>query len=194
MIDDVTFEKLGPKLRGFLATRVSNPADAEDLVQEILMKLHRHSHEISDDTRVHAWIWTVARNAVVDYYRQRRIKTVDVAGLDFEDPRKGDGFPAETEVLAWLAPMVDQLPEIYRDAVRMSEIEGVPQAEVAARLSIGISGAKSRIQRGRARLREILLRCCEFDHDAEGRIAAYRRVGAECVVGGCNDRRRSEGP
>jgi len=191
-MDEIAFEELAPKLRGFLARRVSNPSDAEDLAQEILLKLHQRAGEVSDTTRLHAWIWTVARNTVIDFYRRRRVATVDVEGLDFADSRDDRAAPdVEAEVLGWLRPMIEQLPEPYRDAVRMSELEGVSQAEVAARLSIGLSGAKSRIQRGRARLREILTRCCEFDRGDDGRIAAYRRVGAECVAGGCEGESRS---
>ena len=193
MMDEIALQELAPKIRGFLATRVSDPSDAEDLAQEILMKLHQRGHEVSDTTRLHAWIWAVARNTVVDFYRRRRPATVDLAAVDIEDARiRFDSSAAEDDVLSWLAPMIAQLPEPYRDAVRMSELEGVPQAEVAARLSIGLSGAKSRIQRGRARLREILMKCCEFERDEEGRIAAYRRVGAECVVGGCAGEAPSE--
>ena len=71
------------------------------------------------------------------------------------------------------APIVEliaQLPDRYRDAVRMSELEGLSQQAVADRLHLSLSGAKSRVQRGRAKLRQILDACCSFEFDRRGNL------------------------
>jgi RNA polymerase sigma-70 factor, ECF subfamily len=178
-----TFIHLLPKLRGFLAKRVANPADIDDLAQEILLRVHQAAGRLSDETRLHAWIWQIARNLVIDSYRRKRIQQVDVQDLDLPaDSRRPD---IEDIVHSWLAPMIAALPQPYRDAVQLSELDGLTQAEVAARLSISLSGAKSRIQRGRAKLREMMTACCQFEFDRDGRIVAYRQLGANCLPANC---------
>lgn len=173
-----------PKVRGFVANRVSNPSDAEDLSQEILLRIHSGVRQLSDETRVHGWVWQIARNAVIDYYRRSNQRGVALDHLDVPAP---DPVTPDLEdlVASWLRPIIDRLPDPYRDALLMSEIDGLSQAEVAERLSISLSGAKSRVQRGRVKLREALTACCQLDFDREGRIVSYQRRGDDCPAGDC---------
>lgn len=99
------------------------------------------------------------------------------------------GEPVETaqlpETLTWesaqdaadeidLKPAVEQmlqsLPEPYREALRLTEYDGLTQAEAAERLGISLSGAKSRVQRAREKLRQMLLECCHLEFDRRGKI------------------------
>jgi RNA polymerase sigma-70 factor, ECF subfamily len=66
--------------------------------------------------------------------------------------------------------MIQSLPEGYRQAVQMAEIEERSQQDVADLLGLSLSGAKSRIQRGRAMLKDVLERCCSFETDGRGRV------------------------
>jgi RNA polymerase sigma-70 factor (ECF subfamily) len=72
--------------------------------------------------------------------------------------------------ITWLDEMIGSLPDGYRQAVRMAEIEEQSQQDVADRLGLSLSGAKSRIQRGRAILKDALQRCCSFELDVRGRV------------------------
>jgi len=173
-----------PKLRGFVAKRVANAADVDDLAQDILLRVHQSAGQLGDETRILGWIWQIARNVVIDHYRSKgRGEMLDVDSLDLVSEQR----PADVEeiVASWLDAMIAALPEPYREAVQMSEMEGLSQAEVASRLSISLSGAKSRIQRGRAKLREVMTACCQFEFDREGRILGYRQVGHDCTAGSC---------
>ncbi len=71
--------------------------------------------------------------------------------------------------------MLDSLPSHYAEALRLAEIEGLTQAEVARRLGLSLPGAKSRIQRGRKMLAETLLTCCHFELDQRGGVMAFER-------------------
>lgn len=83
--------------------------------------------------------------------------------------------------------MVRDLPDDYRRAIELTELGGMTQAAAAERLGLSVPGAKSRVQRGRARLREMLLRCCEIETDRRGRVVAFEaRVGGGCAP--CDDR------
>ena len=182
-LSEAALASLLPKLRGFLAKRVSNAADVEDLAQDILLRVHQGAGQLSDETRIHGWIWQIARNAVIDHYRRGNIRQVDIQDLDL--PSNDEQPDVEEIVESWLAPMIALLPEPYREAVQLSEIEGLSQAEVAARLSISLSGAKSRVQRGRAKLREALMACCQFEFNLDGKIVGYRKIGPDCVPDNC---------
>ena len=173
-----------PKLRGFLGRRVSNEADVEDLAQEILLRVHQGARHLSDETRINSWVWQIARNALIDYYRARNVQSRQME-MPEDLPGDDSGESLDAVVESWLEPTIKALPEPYRDALLLSEIQGLPQAEVAERLSISLSGAKSRVQRGRLKLRDALLTCCRFEFDRHGRIVGYQKLGPDCAAGGC---------
>jgi RNA polymerase sigma-70 factor (ECF subfamily) len=178
-------------LRRFVAGRV--PAqDAEDVAQEVMMRLHQGAASLRDAERAESWVYGIARRAIADHYRARGT-TPAAGGADpaesLADPqaapdrgfgRFAGGHSVHEEVLSWLRPMAEELPEIYREPLLMADFEGLPQREVAQRLGLTLSGAKSRVQRGRALLGEHLARCCEVELDAEGRVADFRRRECDC--------------
>jgi RNA polymerase sigma-70 factor (ECF subfamily) len=90
-------------------------------------------------------------------------------------------------VVGWLPELIDDLPATYRDAVRLHEIEGLSQQAVADRLGLSLSGAKSRVQRGRERLRAELERCCSFELDRRGNVLDYERRAAGACCDVCGD-------
>lgn len=129
-----------PKLRGFLGRRVSNQADVDDLAQEILLRVHQGARHLTDETRINPWIWQIARNALIDYYRARNVQSRQ-AEMPEDLPGDNSGESLDAVVESWLEPTIKTLPEPYREALLLSEIQGLPQAEVAERLSISLSGA-----------------------------------------------------
>lgn len=183
LLNEATLRILIPKLRRFLARRVSDAADVDDLAQEVLLRIYQSANRISEQKRVYAWIWQIARNAVIDHYRRRK-STVDLDSLNL-DLEARESSDIQELVLTWLAPTIEELPEPYREAMRLSEIEGLNQAEVAARLSLSLSGTKSRIQRGRVKLREALTACCRFQFDEAGKIVGFSRIKEECRQAAC---------
>ena len=176
-------------LRNYVARRVPEPADADDVLQEVFVRVHTHLGSLEDESRLVPWLYRIARSAVVDRYRRRdRARPLPE---DLELPaEEGGGSEAEEPDVARaiarsLRGLIAGLPELYREALVLSEFEGLTQREVAARLGLSLTGAKSRIQRGRKLLKKALLECCHFDFDQRGRILeAVPR--AEC----CRNRRR----
>src|SRR5919199_1768719 len=88
-----------------------------------------------------------------------------------------------------IAPMVRGLPDGYRRAIELTDLEGLTQAAAADRLGLSLPGVKSRVQRGRARLRAMLLRCCEIEIDRRGRVIAFETRGGEGCASCAEDRR-----
>lgn len=76
--------------------------------------------------------------------------------------------------------MLVNLPEKYKQAILLTEFHNVTQKELAAKMSISIAGAKSRVQRGRKMLKDMLLSCCYFEFDRLGNVIDYTHKKTEC--------------
>ena len=127
-----------------------------------------------------AWIYQITRNTIIDYYRHRKIDTEDFQEIeDFQGINEG-GIDAATatgtinNTLSCIKPMIHSLPDKYRQAIILTEYEGFTQREMAEKLGLSLSGAKSRVQRAREKLKEMLLECCSFEFDRLGNILDYR--------------------
>lgn len=177
---------LSADLRSFIRRRVRDEHVTDDLLQETFVRIHRYVDNLEETDRMAAWVFQIARNVVVDYYRKTEIASLendDLANLN--DNRQG--VPTGCGNLTWLHELVQSLPEAYRLAVRMAEIEGESQQAVADRLGLSLSGAKSRIQRGRVMLKEILQRCCVFELDARGKVMECTPKPNQQVCSDCGE-------
>jgi RNA polymerase sigma-70 factor (ECF subfamily) len=172
------------RLHAFLARRVESPEVADDLTQDVLVRLLLHKDEAVEHPT--AWLYRVARNVLIDHYRtrgsQRRLYTGDLATpttVLAEDPFAGDPYAARRELAGCLRSLVDQLAEPYRSAVTAVDLDGHTQTEVAQALGLSVSGMKSRVQRGRRQLRQLLTECCRVHTSPTGGISDYE-PGASC--------------
>ena len=171
------------KLGQFIRSRVADPATAEDIRQDVFLKIHRRLGQLADPEKLEGWIYLIARNAIIDHYRTRR-ETVAVSETLPAEPGGDDGSDGGEggELKAAFRRMLQNLPEPYREAMVLTGIEGLTQAALATRLGISLSGAKSRVQRGRARLRQMLEECCAFEFDRRGRVidcTPHAKAGCE---------------
>lgn len=175
--------EFGPPLLGFLARRVPPGVDAEDLVQDVFLRVLRNVGSLRTTDRPEAWLYQIARNALRDSLRARlrRDGRTDTLDVDLPaEPSTAAERAAEAELAPCLTAMVGRLDEPYRTAVTLTSLEGLTQAAAARRVGISVSGMKSRVQRGRERLRRMLVRCCEIDLDVRGTVSdfAAREPGA----------------
>jgi RNA polymerase sigma-70 factor (ECF subfamily) len=170
---------------------VDSEADADDILQEVFLRIHQHAGAVERRERLVSWLFQVTRNAIADYYRGSGRRRELPAGASQDLKRAGqqamgrvediDESPAaRRELASCLAPMIAQLPALYREAVRLVDLEGLPQQEAASRSGITVSGMKSRVQRGRQALKDILHACCRIDLDAGGRVSDYQPRDAGC--------------
>lgn len=182
------WEELASRLRPFIRRRVGEGADVEDVLQDILLRIHRGLPGLHDRERLEPWIYRLARNAIADHLRARvRRRTVALGepldgGEDATAPTgdAGDDREVARALAVVLGGFVERLPEPYREAVRLVDLEGVSHKEAARRLGLSISGAKSRVQRGRAKLRRMLDACCAIALDARGKVIRCRpRTGRD---------------
>lgn len=184
----ISWRELAARLRPFIARRVASQADADDVLQEVLLRVHRGLPGLADDERFSAWMFQVARNAVTDHLRARARHPL--ADGDEPPAESAAADDADDDAVArglsqYLAYFVALLPSPYREAVTLVELEGRTQREAAEMVGVSLSGMKSRVQRGRARLRAMLEACCEIGLDARGRVVAYEPRHPEDVPDDC---------
>ena len=168
------------QLRGFVRRRIADPDRAEDLIGEILLRIHQNLGSVDDRERLTHWVSRVARNAVIDEYR-RAARTrehlvpapEDVVTAEVNDVN--DASVVLDELARCLRPLLDGLPPEQQRAVQMIDLDGLSQAGAARREGISLSGMKSRVQRGRRRLTELLGQCCILTLDARGVPMDYTR-------------------
>ena len=190
-IDAGTWQELPASLRRFIGRRVQNPADVDDLVQRVLLQIVKGVGGLRDQDRLYAWVYRTARNVIADHYRggaRREVPSGDAADVsEIGDepivPAAEDEQLAVRELAGCLAPMMAQLPPAHRDAITWTEVSGVSQVEAARRAGVSVSGMKSRVQRGRRQLRELLEACCRIELDRRGTPLALEPKGESC--GGC---------
>ncbi|MGQ0793961.1 MAG: RNA polymerase sigma factor SigZ [Deltaproteobacteria bacterium] len=164
-------------LRGYIAKRA--PAHAvEDILQDVFLRALENIDTLKSRESLSSWLYRVTANAVADYYRSSRPSEQLPERLPAPDVERDYA----AELAACLEPLISHLPEAYRAPIALSELEGLPHREVALRLGISLSGAKSRIQRGRERLRRLLLGCCEVETAPDGGITDYKPRGGGCAV------------
>lgn len=140
------------------------------------MKAHTGLHALRSQQRIVPRLYRIAANAIADHFRAQR--PTEELPEDFPAPERERAFTAE--LARCVAPFLAGLPETYREALQLSEIDGLPQREAAERLGLSLSGAKSRVQRGRRLLRERFLECCEIEATAGGLDYAPRRRSCGC--------------
>jgi RNA polymerase sigma-70 factor (ECF subfamily) len=181
---DEAYRQMRSRLRAFIAARVENPETAEDLTQEVLLRLVRSGSAVDDPT---AWLYRVARNVIIDHYRGRRPPPSDptLPGADgVVDPFADDPDGARFELSRCLRSLVDRLAEPYRSAVRAVDLDGATQTAVSAGAGVSVSGMKSRVQRGRRQLRDLLLDCCTVEVSAGGGVMDYAGPSS-CTAQSC---------
>jgi RNA polymerase sigma-70 factor (ECF subfamily) len=178
-IDQATTERIwrefGSQLRRFVHRRVIDPERADDVLGEIMLRIHRNLHRVEDREHLVRWVYRITRNAIIDEYRRAERERARWAPLPDAGPETApDLVPDEEQpaVLGELAncmrPLLAGLSPEQRRAVELTELDGVSQARAAEREGVSVSGMKSRVQRGRRRLAELLGRCCELVLDARG--------------------------
>lgn len=166
------------KLRGFIRRRVRDEATAEDLTQETLLKVYRSRATLRDDQRIEAWLYRIARTTIIDHYRRRKPSEELRDVVTAESP---DEVAALREaVVISMRRFLEELPEEYREPVRLAELEGLPLAKIALRMELSLTAVKSRVQRGRAMLKKKLQDCCRFEFDRHGKVTGWERRRAPC--------------
>ena len=176
-------------LKAFILKRVSDRSSAEDLLHDVFVRIHNQIGSLKDQGKLTPWIYQIARNAIVDSIRKHR-ETIEPSD-ELISPERHAINDVTEDLIPVVRTMVEKLPDKYREPLLLSDFKGINQAEVAERLGISLSAAKSRIQRARRMLKELLLQCCHFEFDRYGTVFDYHsKKCSNC----CEGRDKNDSP
>lgn len=178
------------KLRVFIAKRVTDEAEVDDILQETFLRMHRKLDSLKDPEKLISWVYQITRHAIIDHYRapaRTREVAIGLSGdLDAAllpsalSTRQEDSGRLRGELAGCLRPMIAQLSCEYREAVTLVELEGLTQHSAAKQLGLSVSGMKSRVQRGRKQLKQLLNDCCAIELDRRRAVVEYSSRGDSC--------------
>ncbi len=162
-------------MRRYLLHRIKNRHDADDLLQEIFIKIHLKLPTLTQQESLPAWVWQLTRNTLLDYHKKRRLPLTDVDQADFlpieTTPDDFNQYLAEC-----IRPFLDLLPPDRQEAIQLADLENISQKKLAEQWGMSYSGAKSRVQRARGDLHGLFSQCCQIEADTYGNI-----MGIECL-------------
>jgi RNA polymerase sigma-70 factor (ECF subfamily) len=168
------------RLLRFIRSHVADEASAEDILQDVFLKIHTRLDTLTDEGKLTSWVYQIARNAIIDHARAQR--PVAELSEQLAAPDDPDDDLAR-ELVPGLTAMLDALPAGDREAILLADLSGVSQQDLADRLGISLSGAKSRVQRARRRLKDVFVTCCELEFDRRGRVIELRPGCEPCAQG-----------
>jgi RNA polymerase sigma-70 factor, ECF subfamily len=182
MTTEQVWEAFHVPLLHFIRKHISDETMAEDILQDVFLKIHRNVETLKKVKNLESWVYRITRHAIIDHYRSKQapmitLDTVEVLELSEDLP--------DDDIISELFPavraMVQSLPELDRQALVLTEFQGLSQKEYSERLGISFSGAKSRVQRARGKLKQQLLDCCHFELDRRGHVINYQPHCQRCL-------------
>lgn len=201
------YDKFYPRILRYM-TRMVGENEAEDLTQEVFVKIDRSRGSFRGESQVSTWIYRIAANTALD-----RLRRVHARGCQGEDPsvivdengkesrdirRDEDQSSAEGQIIrremnGCIREVIDTLPEDYRSVIILGELEGFKDTEIAEVLGISLQAAKMRLHRGRALLKKALSTTCVFYRDERNELACDRQEADARLVQTATAPRRHNG-
>ncbi|HHH76717.1 MAG TPA: sigma-70 family RNA polymerase sigma factor [Phycisphaerae bacterium] len=186
------WNEMHEQLLAFIRGRIGSADDAEDILQDVFTRIHKKLDTLADDQSINAWMFQIARNAITDYHRGRALAArmmirlaEDV--LDAEDEIVNDPTAqAGIDFTRCVQSLLNVLPGKYRQALELTDLGEMTQKDAAEQLGLSVSGMKTRVQRGRGKLKEVLLDCCRVQFQAWRRADYRQREGIDCENCDCD--------
>lgn len=159
------------ELEGFIFSRVKEREIANDILQDVFIKIQNNIGTLKDETKLSSWIYQITRNAINDYFRKFKpqIEISDYNAMNEQEPLNN------RELEHCLTPFINQLDDKYKEAIILTEFNGLTQKQLAQKLNISYSGAKSRVQRARGYLKNLFTDCCAIQSDKYGNIVNFEQ-------------------
>jgi len=181
------YRDLEARLRPFVARRVSDASAVDDVMQDVFLRMQRSLGDLREEQRFGPWAYQVARSAVAEHRRARArhpLATGEPPEHAVDPSEKQDDRAMEQQLATYITPFIAMLPTPYREALTLTELEGVTQKDAAEMIGVSLSGMKSRVVRGRERLRKLLDECCEIALDTRGQVIDCQPRNDDCCCDG----------
>lgn len=202
MTTDIIWKNFSDHLYNFIFQKVKSEQNARDILQEVFLKVHNNINKLKESDKLESWLFRITRNAITDHFRANgkdiKLKT-QLPILQHVEPQIGEfknlGFLADNisknmnafapkgedeledsiDFLKSMCTFFEGIDPKYAEAVFWVDWKGISQKEFAEKAGISLSGAKSRVQRGREHVKSLFMQCCDFEFDKRGKIIDYQR-------------------
>jgi RNA polymerase sigma-70 factor (ECF subfamily) len=175
----VIWESVSKDLKSFIISRIKSEVEADDILQELYIKMHENINSLKSREKIRPWIYQITRNLIADHFREttRVLNNDEIRSsvMPVSSPQK-----FMTQAISDMVTMMDSLPPEYCEALCLTELEGMSQKDYALKLGISYSGAKSRVQRARFMLRDMLMKCCHYQFDKYGTVISIHPACCCC--------------
>jgi RNA polymerase sigma-70 factor, ECF subfamily len=177
MTDNIEFlyTAFSTKLKSFILSKVKDQALADDLLQEVFIKVHTRIDTLNDSEKVQGWIFQIARNLILDHFKKtkKEIPFTDQVELTAEVVEDNE----MAEALKDMVKMMDTMPAEYCEALCMADLGGMNLQAYADQAGISYTLAKTRVFRARKMLKDMLMKCCHYQFDIYGTVTAIHPTG-----------------
>ena len=175
------------RLRPYVARRVASVAEVDDVVQEILVRIHTGLASLHDGERFGGWVYRIAERAIADSARARARAPLaqDVERSADAGTGPDEAADLQLDLGECVALFVARLHSPYREAITLTELQGLTQRAAAEMLGVSLSGMKPRVQRGREKIREMFEECCQISVDCRGRVVECESRSLEEIPADC---------
>lgn len=173
------WQRFHKELREFAIRKTKSTVDADDILQEVFINIIRNSEKVSKAHHLKQYLFAIVRNAITDHFRnepKEDLKNRMPEELTDDESQSLNSIIAD----CCINPFIDRLPDKYREAIILADFQMMPQKNIAEKLNISYSGAKSRVQRGREKLRQLIVNCCPYRSDKYGNLLESEGIDCNC--------------
>lgn len=167
------------ELKAFILNKIRNSADTDDILQEVFIKIIRNIDKVNQAENLRHYLYGIVRNTINDYFRNKK-QMVDNTEIEEKITEEETQSLNTTIAECCIKPFINKLPNNYREALLITEFQDISQKDLAERLNISYSGAKSRVQRGKEKLKELILNCCSYQSDKYGNLIDSEDKNCDC--------------
>jgi len=180
---DLIWEEFSGRIKAHLLRKLRRKDDADDLLQEIFIKIHKHIGHLRERAKLSSWIYRIVENTLNDYYRKNGLPETELdEGKEYAGNREQEN--TMDGITKCLGVFIDRLPEKYREPLVLSDVEGMKQKDIAEKMHLSYSGLKSRVQRGREMIREMFVECCRLSVKKDGTFNRDPEWMEDCTLCG----------
>lgn len=177
-------------LLSLIRSKIKLNEDAEDILQNVFVKISSNIDKLADEEKLQSWVYTITRNAIIDYYRvNANAKQISVDEVLADSLSEEETIDSTRGLDGCISSMIGLLPEEYRSIIIDSEIKGIKQKELAEKYDMAYPSMRSRVQRGRERLKQLFYNCCHIETDRLGNVLdaqSRNNCGGPCTP--CSDK------
>lgn len=161
------WDENGQALKNWLVKKTGDSDQAEDLLQDIFIKALQNKTRFCTLTHAKSWLFTIARNTLIDSYRQAKLEIYADSDSGFDSAAQQETAPI-VNLQQCLSRVLGELDEQDKEVIELCDIQGLSQNDYAKRKGLTLSACKSRVQRARKKLREQMILSCRVEFDPQG--------------------------